>query len=110
MKNITMHILVDMDEMTFYSLDKLNTTLWQKIEKEKKINFQGLSYYRRDLFESEEKEALLPLPDTQYEYLERKTVKVGQDFSFTFDKVHHPMSRKYLKKTLEVSVGPLRRP
>jgi len=90
-KIVTMHILVDMDEMTFYSLDELNAVLWQKMEQENKVHFQGLSYSRRDLFESEEKEALLPLPDTQYEYLERKKVKVGQDFSLTFDKVNYFM-------------------
>ena len=104
-KLITMHILVEMDEMTFYSLDELNAVLWQKMEQENRENFQGLSYSRKDLFENEEKEALLPLPETQYEYLERKSVKVGPDFSFIYDKVHYSMPRKYLKKTLEIRAG-----
>ena len=82
-KIVTMHILVEMEEMTFYSLDELNAELWKRMEQENRENFQGLSYSRRDLFESEEKDALLPLPDTQYEYLERKSVKFGPDFSFT---------------------------
>ena len=104
-KIVTMHILVEMEEMTFYSLDELNAELWKRMEQENRVNFQGLSYSRRDLFESEEKDALLPLPDTQYEYLERRSVKVGPDFSFTFDKVHYSMPRKYLKKTLEIRAG-----
>lgn len=104
-KIVTMHILVDMEEMTFYSLDELNAVLWQKMEQENRENFQGLSYFRRDLFEAEEKDSLLPLPDTRYEYLERKNVKVSQDFSFTFDSVHYSMPRKYLKKTLEIRAG-----
>ena len=104
-KIVTMHILVEMEEMTFYSLDELNAELWKRMEQENRENFQGLSYSRLDLFESEEKEALLPLPDTQYEYLERKHVKVGQDFCFTFDKVHYSMPRKYLKRTLEIRAG-----
>lgn len=104
-KIVTMHILVEMDEMTFYSLDELNAVLWQKMDQENRVNFQGLGYSRRDLFESEEKETLLPLPSTQYEYLERKTVKVAQDFSFTYDKVHYSMPHKYLKKTLEIRAG-----
>ncbi len=104
-KIITMHILVEMDEMTFYSLDELNSVLWQKMEEENNAAFQGLSYSRKDLFEAEEKDALRPLPDTQYEYLERKYVKVSADFSFTFDKVHYSMPRKYLKKTLEIRAG-----
>ena len=91
--------------MTFYSLDELNAVLWQKMEQENRENFQGLSYSRKDLFENEEKEALLPLPETQYEYPERKSVKVGPDFSFIYDKVHYSMPRKYLKKTLEIRAG-----
>lgn len=104
-KIVTMHILVEMDEMTFYSLEELNAVLWQKMEQENRVNFQGLSYSRRNLFEREEKEALLPLPETQYAYLERKIVKVGQDFSFTYDKVHYSMPRKYLKHSLEIRAG-----
>ena len=38
-------------------------------------------------------------------YLERKTVKVAQDFSFTFDKVHYSMPRKYLRQELEIRAG-----
>lgn len=102
---IDMHILIDMEDMTFYSLEELNTVLWQKMEQENRENFQGLPYSRRDLFEAEEKDALLPLPETVYEYMERKQVKVGQDFSFVYDKVHYSMPRKYLRKTLEIRAG-----
>ncbi len=102
---IDMHILIDMENMTFYSLEELNTVLWQKMERENRENFQGLTCSRRDLFESEEKDALLPLPETVYEYMERKQVRVGQDFSFVYDKVHYSMPRKYLKKTLEIRAG-----
>ena len=87
-----------MDDMTFYSLKDLNETLWAKMERENRLNFSGLSYSRQDLFEKEEKEALLPLPATPYEYMERKTVTVHQDFSFVFDQVHYTMPKKYLKK------------
>ena len=104
-KIVTMHILVDMDDMVFYSLEELNKELWRRMEEENRVNFSKLSYSRRDLFEKEEKEALLPLPDTKYEYLVRKTVTVSQDFSFIYDQVHYTMPRKYLKKQLEVRAG-----
>lgn len=102
---IDMHILIDMEEMTFYSLEELNTILWQKMEQENREKFQGLNYSRRAMFLSEEKDALLPLPETVYEYMERRQVKVGQDFSFVYDKVHYSMPRKYLRKTLEIRAG-----
>jgi transposase len=104
-KIVTMHILVEMDEMTFYSLDDLNAELWKRMEEENRVNFTKLSYSRRDLFEKEEKDALLPLPETPYEYLVRKTVTVSPDFSFVYDSVHYSMPRKYLKKQLEIRAG-----
>ena len=102
---VTMHILVEMEAMTFYSLEELNAELWKRMEVENRINFAKLSYSRRDLFEKEEKDALLPLPESPYEYLVRKKVTVGPDFSFTFDSVHYSMPRKYLKKQLEIRAG-----
>ena len=104
-KLVTNHILVDMDGMVFYSLEEINRILFKKVDEENRKNFQDLDYSRYDLFVREEKETLLPLPDTKYEYLERKNVKVAQDFSFVFDKVHYSMPRRYLKQELEIRAG-----
>ena len=104
-KIVTMHILVEMEEMVFYSLEELNRVLRRKVDEENRRNFEGLGYSREDFFKAEEKETLLPLPPNRFEYFERKTVRVAQDFSFTFDKVHYSMPRKYLKKDLEIRVG-----
>jgi len=99
---IDMHILIAMEKMTFYSLEDLNAVLWRKMEQENRENFQGLNYSRHDMFFSEEKDALLLLPETVFEYMERKQMKVGQDFSFVYDKVHYFIPRKYLRKTLDI--------
>lgn len=104
-KIITMHILVEMETMTFYSLEELNEELWRRMEQENRANLSGLSYSRRDLFSAEEKDSLLPLPESPYEYLVRKKVKVAPDFSFVIDKVHYSMPRKYLRKELDVRAG-----
>lgn len=104
-KIVTMHILMDMEDMVFYSLDDLNRVLLEKVAAENRKPFEGLTYSRYDLFITEEKETLLPLPPSRFEYLERKTVKVAQDFSFTFDKVHYSMPRKYLRQELEIRAG-----
>lgn len=101
-KLVSMHILVDMEEMVFYSLEELNKELWERVREENRIPFSWQGYSRFDLFLKEEKEALQPLPQSKFEYLERKIVKVAQDFSFSFDKVHYSMPRKYLRKQLEV--------
>ena len=90
-KILSMHILTDMEDITFYSLEELNRMLRLKVDEGNRINFAGLNNSRFDLFEKEEKEALLPLLDSKFKYPERKTVKVAQDFSFSFDKVHYTM-------------------
>lgn len=54
---------------------------------------EGLSYSRYDLFNNEEKEILLPLLSSTFEYLEWKTVKVARDFSFISDKIHYSMPK-----------------
>ena len=43
-KIITMHILVDMEDMIFYSLDDLNRVLMEKVEAENRKSFEGLTY------------------------------------------------------------------
>ena len=75
------------------------------MDRENRRPFSGLSYSREDVFLGEEKEVLLPLPETPYEYLERKQVKVSNDFSFVYDQVHYTMPRKYLKSALEIRAG-----
>lgn len=60
----------------------------EKVAAENRKPFEGLTYSRYNLFTTEDKETFLLLPLSRFEYLERKTVKIAQDFSFTFDKVH----------------------
>ena len=67
-KIIAMHILVDMEDMIFYSLDDLNRVLMEKVDAENRKPFEGLTYSRYDLFITEEKETLLPLPPSRFEY------------------------------------------
>lgn len=99
---LTTSALMDMGEMTFFSLDALNGVLWQKMEELNSRNFQGRHYSRKDLFEQEEKDLLLPLPLSDYQFLERQRVTVNQDFSFVFDYVHYTMPRRYIKQVLDI--------
>ena len=49
-KIITMHTLMDMEDMVFYSLDDLNRVLMEKVDAENRKPFEGLTYSRYDLF------------------------------------------------------------
>jgi len=54
-KIVTMHILMDMEDIVFYSLDDLNRVLMEKVDAENRKPFEGLTYSRYDLFTTEEK-------------------------------------------------------
>lgn len=92
-----MHILVDMEEMVFYSLEELNKELWERVREENQMPFPGRDYSRFVLFAKEEKENLQPLPQSKFEYLERIIVKVAQDFFFSFDRVYYSMPHNILE-------------
>jgi transposase len=100
--HVTRNILMDMDEMTFFSLDALNAELWDRMESLNRQPFQERDYSRWDLFLKDEKEMLLALPPSDYEFLERQQVTVSQDFSFVFDHVHYTMPHRYINHTLEL--------
>ncbi|WP_345907101.1 IS21 family transposase [Sphaerochaeta sp. UBA5849] len=100
--HVTRNILMDMDEMTFFSLDALNAELWDRMESLNRQPFQERDYSRWDLFLKDEKEMLLALPPSDYEFLERQQVTVSQDFSFVFDHVHYTMPYRYINHALEL--------
>ena len=99
---LTQDILLDMEEMVFYDLERFNKELLKRVKERNKVPFQKYSYSRWDVFLNEEMDLLLPLPPVDYEYLERREAKVGQDFSFVFDRVHYTTPGKYLKQVVSV--------
>ncbi len=87
---------MDMEDMVFDSLDDLNCVQMEEVNAENRKPFEGLTYSRYISLQQEEKETLLHLSTSCFEYFERKTAKIAQDFSFTFVKIHYSMPRKYL--------------
>lgn len=101
-KIINENILIDMKEMTFFSLEELNSVLLEKIDD---LNCRLLTTRdcsRWDIFCLEEQQHLLPLPSEAYQYLERKMVKVYQDFHVRFDDSYYSIPKKYVKKKVEI--------
>ena len=72
-KVVTQDILVEMADMTFFSLDELNCELWKRTDKRNRENFKDLDQSRYDKFLGDEKNTLLPLPSQRFEYIQRYT-------------------------------------
>lgn len=101
-KVVTQDILVEMADMTFFSLDELNCELWKRTDKRNRENFKDLDYSRYDKFLSDEKNTLLPLPSQRFEYIQRKEAKVAPDLSVSFDGNYYLMPKKHVGSIVEV--------
>lgn len=96
-KLITMHILVGMEDMAFYSLDELNRVLMVKVDAENQRPFERLTYSRYNLLINEEKETLLPLPSSRFEYLERSDFEEAVQ-RVTVERIHANYIESFFQK------------
>ena len=92
----------DLEEMRFFSLERFNHDLWEKLDILNHQNLQKKDYSRYDRW-LEEKAELMPLPSTYYRYMERRTAKVSADFHVRFDNAYYSVDKAFLHK--KVTVG-----
>ncbi|MGN1210440.1 MAG: IS21 family transposase [Candidatus Cryptobacteroides sp.] len=92
-----------MEERRYFSLEQFNADLFLFLEEMNRrplSNGHGESRWDRW---NEEKEELLPLPSVQYQYTERTTAKVSNDFHIRFDNSYYSVDKAYLHKRVNVS-------
>lgn len=94
-------IFHDLEENQYFSLETFNEDLWEKLAELNAGNLKGKDYSRLDRY-LEERDELLPLPPTQYHYMERKTAKVSSDFHIRFDNAYYSVPKQYLHKQVLV--------
>ena len=68
---ITQNILIDMQEMSFFSLEELNEELFSRVKELNKKPFAKQNRSREEIFIKEEKPMLIPLPLHDFIRLER---------------------------------------
>ena len=87
----------DLEELKYFSLDRFNQDLWNKLNVLNHEKFKNKDYSRYDRWLEERKE-LMPLPSTYYRYMERKTAKVSSDFHIRFDNAYYSVDKAFLHK------------
>ena len=65
-------ILACLRDRTFYSLHEMNQAIWSLLEKLNNRKMQKIERTRKELFETLDKPAALPLPQHRYEYADWK--------------------------------------
>lgn len=95
-------ILAALRNRTFFSLGELNTAIRQLLERLNTRPFKKMDGCRRSVFESLEKQALKPLPQTRFEVAEWKKARVNLDYHVELD--HHYYSVPYVLAHQEVEL------
>jgi transposase len=94
-------ILAALRNRTFYSLAELNGTIRELLERLNARPFQKLEGSRRSLFETLEKPALKPLPETPYVFAEWRYARVGIDYHIDVEGHFYSVPYALVKKKVE---------
>jgi hypothetical protein len=94
----------DLEERRYFSLEQFNMDLRDGIER---LNNQKLTNkeHSRSRYWEEEKTELMPLPFTQYHYMERSAATVSSDFHVRFDKAYYSLDKKYKHQRVSISAS-----
>lgn len=97
-------ILARLRDRTFFSLQALNEAMSQLLEELNSKPFQKLNGSRLSIFETIDKPALKPLPQTPYQFAEWKEVRVHIDYHVEVDKHYYSVPYQLIKKQLSVRI------
>lgn len=87
----------DLEERRYFTLEQFNEDLWEKLDGLNDAPFKKKEHCR-SYYWKEEKDELMPLPSTQYHYMERSTAKVSSDFHVRFDNAYYSVDKAFLHK------------
>ena len=98
-------ILARLRNRVFFSVAELNAAINQLLPlyRNKKIKRLGVS--RQELFDTIDKPALKPLPNTPYEYKEFKLLKVSIDYHIQLDYAYYSVPYQLIGQKVEVWYG-----
>ena len=95
-------ILAALRNHTFFSLPELNQAISEKLKELNDRPFQKLPTSRRTLFETLDKPALKPLPQTPYEYAEWKKARVNIDYHIEVDHHYYSVPYQLIKQQVDI--------
>lgn len=103
-KIIYTRIFAALRDQIFYSLESLNTAIWEQLEIHNNLPFQRLKTTRRELFNEVEKDALKPLPAEKYEWKDFLSLKVQFNYHVEIreDRHYYSVPWRYTGKRVSV--------
>ncbi len=97
-------ILARIRNHKFFSLGRLNETIWEHLEKLNTRPFQKLPGSRREAYLDLDKPALRPLPGTRYEFAKWKKARVNVDYHVEVEHAYYSVPYQLKRRQVDVRV------
>jgi len=101
-KLIKRWILARLRNRMFNSVSELNTAIRELLELFNAKIMKRYGKSRKELFETLDKPAAMPVPDIHYEYAQWKAVRVGINYHVSFEKHDYSVPHEHIHKELEI--------
>jgi transposase len=95
-------ILAALRNRTFFSLAELNAAIKELLERLNNRPFKKLGGTRASWFESIDRPALKPLPESRYEYAEWKKARVNIDYHVELDGHYYSVPYQLVREKVEI--------
>ena len=100
------YILGRLRNLTFFSLAEANAAIRDMLERMNGQVMRRVGVSRRHLFETVERPALKPLPETAYEYAEWKLARVGIDYHVEIEQFYYSVPHALIRQQVDVRLTP----
>jgi transposase len=98
-------ILARVRNFVFYSIEELNKEINRLMPAYHNKIIKRVGKSRKELYEELDKPALIPLPETRYEYKEFKLLKVNKDYHIQLEYNYYSVPYQLIGKKVEVWFG-----
>ena len=95
-------ILARLRNLTFFSLLELNRAIRKLLDRLNTHPFKKLPGSRKELFETLDRPAMIPLPPSRYQYAEWRKARVNIDYHIEADKHYYSVPYQLVRKQLDV--------
>jgi transposase len=96
------YILGRLRHLTFFSLAECNAAIAQAVEVMNSRPMRKLGVSRRELFEKIERDALYPLPETDWEFAEWKRARVSIDYHIEIEGFFYSVPHALIRAEVDV--------
>lgn len=95
-------VLAPLRDRVFFSLEEAQAAIDIELTKLNNLKLSDLPYSRRELFESEERSLLKPLPAQRYVFAEWRQAKVGPDYHVRFESQAYSVPHRLCGQKMDV--------